>query len=461
MQNGIRNALLNGRGALRFGTNAPTIQYRDDQEKFYANETREFYLQHTKWSSDLVAAQVQGVNYDDFYAYTPLRIRVAQVIDPTTGNNLGDDWRRILIENTNIDFIPRGAKVVFNGNVWLTLNPDNITSITGTSIIKRCNATWCHLDWYGNILREPFCYGQGGNDLATANNVKINMILIDAYQHCVMQYNPETAELAHNRRILLGNQAYSVRGLQNFAQEFSEMVDGSTHIQFFDVTREEMLKSVDDLQNHVADGKGFTWGITLHGATEVGVGKTAQLSAVSMRNSKSVPNGTFYTDSVIGDNGTITQEVSDTGTERTVTYDWQSSDPTVATVSADGLVTAIAEGQATITCTLKENDSFNTSLQVSVTDGTGETHLEWICPPPETLAQFQTVTLQAALFADGEQTDDPIVYSFSGADADSYGLETEDGVVKVTAYSIPYQPLHVTATSGAYSLDADIRLTGW
>lgn len=482
MQKGIRNAVLNGRGYLSFGTNAPAMHTRDDQEQFYANETKQFYLQNLKWSSDMVLAQVQGINYDDFYAYTPLRIRTAQLIDPTTGNNLGDDWRRIIIEDAEKDFIPRGAKVVFNGNTWLVTNPDNVASVTGTAVIRRCNATWNHLDWYGNVLSEPFCYGQGGNDLATANNVKINMILMDAYQHCVMQLNPETAELAHNRRILLGDQAYAVRGLQNFAQEFSEDQE-SVHIQFFDVTREETLHAIDDVVRHIADGKGFDWQIRLNGTDALQVGKSYQFSALSVRNGINMVNGgdnsvIFTALTVNSQTGAVewglvqpngqtfidenqhlytTQEVQ--GHE--ISYIWKSSDEAVATVDESGTVTGVGEGTAIITCFLAQNTEKQSSMNVTVTAEETGSGLKWVLIPPARLAQFQTATFEAALFENGEQTESPVEYMFSGADESCYETIIEGNAVTLTAYTIPYKPLSITAKCGDETIDAEIELAGW
>lgn len=496
MQKGIRNAIINGRGHLVFGTNNPHTE--SDQEQYYIGETKEFFLQNLQWAHNMVLAEVQGIDYKNFYDYTECRIRTAKVIDPTTGQNLGDDWQRIIIEDANIDFIPRGAKVHFNGNTWLATNPDNIASATGTSIIKRCNATWCHLDWYGNVLKEPFCYGQGGNDLATANNIKINMILLDAYQHCFMQLNPETREIAHNLRILLGDQAYAVRGLQNFVQEFSDEMD-SNHIQFFDVTRMETLHELDDVINHVAEGKSFKWEILITGVPEIQVGQEYRFNAVSFRNDvRLAEDQIIYTVLAVDpETGDLTWEIvlpyvgtllaldedgklsrsaggaklyidqhqqliaEENVVPRPVTYKWVSSDESVATVDQTGTVTAIAPGQAVITCILEQNPSKQSSYAVNVVESGVGTTLAWIAAPPAKLVQYQPMTFEAALLIDGIVQDDQVTYTFSGADERDYEATVQGNKVTVTVYTIPYKPLHVTATCGGYVLETDLRLTGW
>ena len=466
MYDGIRNALLNGNVPMAFTTNAPRTA--NDQYQYYGEATKQFIMQNAQWASNLFTAKIQGMDYENFYEYTDVRIRAAQVIDPTTGQNLGDDWRRILIENTNLDFIPRGAKVVFNGNTWLVTNPDNIASVSGTAIIKRCNATWHHLDWYGNVLTEPFCYGQGSNDLATANNIKINMILLDAYQHCSMQLNPETRELAHNRRLLLGDQAYSVRGLQNFVQEIGDDIN-SVHMQFFDVSREETLSAIDDITNRVADGLGFTWEINLSGTAEMKVGSTQTLKAVSVRNGI-----TLNTDSAnavhvkltVNDAG-LPEWLPVDGTETNgvvlheVSYAWSSSDEEVATVDEDGVVTAVAAGAATITCRLQQNGSITKQMLLTVTEESTEPVLVWETEPPERAAQYQTITFKAVLMVDGEPSDEPVAYSFSGASERDYSVSIDGNTVTLTAYTLPKRPIAVQAECNGMTLNASIAFTGW
>ena len=496
VQKGIRNAILNGRGHLFFGTNNPHTE--DDQEQYFANETKAFFRENLQWSHNMVKARIQGMDYSDFYAYQEHRIRTAKVIDPTTGQNLGDDFQRIIIEDVNLDFIPRGAKVKWNGQTWLVTNPDNIASVTGTAIIKRCNATWCHLDWYGNVLKEPFCYGQGGNDLATANNIKINMILLDAYQHCFMQLNPETREITHNLRILLGDQAYAVRGLQNFVQEFSDEMD-SNHIQFFDVTRMETLHELDDVINHIAEGKAFKWEILITGVPELQVGQEYRFNAVSFRNDvRLAEDQIIYTVLAVDpETGDLTWEIvlpyvgtllaldedgklsrsaggaklyidqhqqliaEENVVPRPVTYKWVSSDESVATVDQTGTVTAIAPGQAVITCILEQNPSKQSSYAVNVVESGVGTTLAWISAPPAKLVQYQPMTFEAALLVDGVIQEDQVTYTFSGADERDYEATVQGNTVTITGYTVPYKPLHVKAECGAYVLEADIAITGW
>lgn len=435
MQTGIRNALLTaGKPYLQRGTNNP--YNGDTQTQYFADASRAFARKNLRWSSNMVLAQVQGLDDNDFYAYKPLRIRTTMMIDPTTGKNLGSDWQKIMVENPKIDFLPLGAKVIFNGNTWLVVNPMNIQSITGTSVIRRCNAVWNHLDYYGNILHEPFCYGQGAGDLATGNSVKEGMILIDAYQHSVMQLNPETEEIMHNRRMILGHQAYTVRGVQDFAQEFTEDIS-SVHIQYFDLESAEPL-AIDDMENRVADGLSFQWKISLPEEVQMKAGQEETFAPASYRNGSSE-----------AENG--------------VEYLWSSSGENTLLVSAEGRVKAVQEGNASIVCSLKKNPSITSKMAVTVVskEASIPASLEWVTPIPEQLAKYDECTIEAAYYADGVKTEESITYSFSGPVDAAYSAAQSGNIVQVKCWLPSTQPLVMTAECKNIIKTVEIKLTGW
>ena len=430
MQKGIRNAILNGHnGYIGHATNNPYA--KDSQKQYYADTTKAYYAENLQYTSNMVLAQVQGVDYDNFYTFTPLRIRTAMAIDPTTGANLGSDWQRIIVENTNIDFLPRGAKVVFNGNTWLVVNPMNIESATGTSVIRRCNAIWHYLDAYGNVKGEPFCYGQGGQDMATTNDIKETMILMNSYQHCVMQLNPGTAAIAQNVRMILGNQAFAVRGLQNFAQEFTAD-EGSVHIQFFDLAKTEPL-AIDDMDNRVAGGKAFSWEIRIEGNTEMTVGQIQTLTANSLRNGETPMMETDYI--------------------------WESKNAAVATVNENGSVTALSPGDVDIVCKLLQNENNSQIFALHVSEKQVEKHIEWITAIPQKLTQYQSVTVEAAYF--GDKNEDSIKYTISGPNTDCYSTEQNGNRLTIMCWLPSVKPLMLEAKCNGEAAKVEIMLEGW
>lgn len=429
MQKGVKNAIMNSHnGYISFATNRP---YNGDSEKqYYADLTKAYYQENLQYASNVVMAQVQGVNYDDFYAFTPLRIRTAMVIDPTTGNNLGSDWQRIMVENGSIDFLPRGAKVIFNGNTWLVSNPMNVESVLGTSVICRCNATWHYLDEYGNVQSEPFRYGQGAGELATTNDVKENMILMNGYQHSIMQYNPQTAVLHHNMRMILGNQAFTVRGLQNFVQEFTQDED-SVHIQYFELAKAEPLE-IDDMENRVADGKAFRWEIAIVGQEQMNLSEQQMLTAISMKNGEETALETSYL--------------------------WASSNDAVLSVNENGVVTSVGVGDAVVTCTLKQNPNFTQKMTISVQEAGELPSLVWDTPVPDKIQQYQSATIRANVLG---SEDVPVSYSLTGANPDCYETKQENNSLTIICWHPSDTALTVAATANGETLRAEIALEGW
>ena len=429
----IKNALVNsGVVGMRYGTNAP--YYSDDKKKYFADNTKAFNLRNLKWTSNMVEAQVQGVDYNNFYEYTSLRLRSAMLIDPTTGLNLGSDFQRIMIEDPNIDFLPRGAKVVFNGNTWLVINPQNVESISGTSVIRRCNATWRHYDYYGNMLSEPFCYGQGGYDLATANDFKKEMVLMSAYQHAIMQLNPDTQGIAHNKRLILGTLAYNVHGVQDYVQEFSEDIN-SIHIQYFDLYADEPL-DIDDMDKRIAGGKTFYWSIDLSGTDTMAVGQEQTISAKSER-MEEVPNPGLYD------------------------YEWTSSDSTIATVDETGKVKAIANGSVTISCNIVQNRSISQSITIAVTSGTIPGDLAWETEPKDKVEAYSTISFEAKWIQGSAVQPAAIEYEYAGADPESYLTEQTGNVVRLSCKYPVESPLTITAKANGLTLSKQIMLVGW
>lgn len=254
MYSGIKNALLNSAFSPIVGGNKPCTS--DTLPQYFADDTRDFMLSQMQWATDNVRAEIQGLTEQDFYVFHRVTIRTANVIHPTTGRIMNDDWQRIYVLDKRFTYIPRGAKVVFNGNVYLVVNPKNAQSIAGTAIVRRCNATWCHLSPTNCILKEPFIYGDGEWDNATGNWSRDNMMNMDGYQHAIMQKNPDTQHLQQNERFLLGSQSYTVRGVVDFIQDISTD-ENSTHIIYFDMDKAEPLHANDDEINHIANGKGI------------------------------------------------------------------------------------------------------------------------------------------------------------------------------------------------------------
>lgn len=82
---------------------------------------------------------------------------------------------------------------------------------------------------------------------------------------------------------------------------------------------------------------------------------------------------------------------------------------------------------------------------------------------PQSIAAYQSVTLSAAYFVDGEEQSDEIFWNFKNADSTAYSAVIAAGgkSVTITCFSYSETPLTVTASSNGYSVSAQIVLEGF
>ena len=213
-------------------------------------------------------------------------------------------------------------------------------------------------------------------------------------------------------------------------------------------------------------------GLTLNGDTITGTPTTAATSTftvqvtsgdaqtvtkeLSITVSVQVPDSvtlspTSLSFASLGDTATITPTVKDAHDSTIVspTVTWASSDTTAATVSAAGLVTAVANGTATITAT---SGSVSGTAAVTVTQGASS-----ITVSPDSLS-FASLTDTATLVATVKDANDStiasptVTWATSGttvATVSSAGLVTSKGNGTAT----------ITATSGSVTKTVAVTVT--
>ena len=388
--------------------------------QYFRDSSKEFYKQKIPMTCALFDGEIQGVDENDFYAWTPVRIRSSDVIDPTTGDHLNDDWQSIIIENTNIDSIHLGAYVKFNDSIWIVINPDDVGSVTGNTIVKRCNCTYNTLDYFGNVVQTPMSYAKG-MALASQNDVKEYINLPSTYQHVALQLNEATANVHNNTRLILGGQAYFFTGVTNFIREYT-MDPASAHLIRAECRLGE-ANVYDDLVNEVANDSAFTWEIDISGSAKMMVGGTQTLTATSLRNGKA-PDAANHP----------------------FTYIWSSSDPDIISVDENGNLTALSDGISVITCSLSENPSICATMDIEASESLTGAYVEFINDLPQDIQAFESVTCEAAYFVNGVKQADTVSYSFNWADTSRYGITVDGNMLTITCYAPSNMPLVVTAT---------------
>lgn len=429
----IRNVTLLGGTASR-RANVPR-QYNDRQKQYGGDATALFYAERAKYATDFVDARVQGLVPGDFYAWRGQKMRISDTIKQGASlTRKTDDQKEYLLADRSIDYIPEGAKIETMGSTWLATNPSNLSSAAGSGIMRRCNATWNHLDWYGKVLKEPILV-EKQQAMATANDFQEAALIMQGYFNIICQKNPETDELDQNSRLILGRRAFQITGYSDVTQEFTGEEE-STHLLYFAARIQEPDETIDDLARRVAGGKTFSWEIRISGTTVLSEGATAQMTAESIRCGVHV----------------------DRDECRPVSYFWESNDESIATVDADGLVTAVGAGNCTITARLAQNPEIVSEIALTVADAASGAEVRFLTEPPEMIGAYDAVTLRAAYYEGGTRKDDAVTWEMSGASEDAYTAAALGNQLTIQNWGGSETPLTVTAKYGDASVSASIRL---
>ena len=433
----LKNAMLTGQGLVAWGNNAPG-QYNDRQHQYFSAETRTFTQRMARYSSDYVIARVQGLDPKNPYSWQEREIRMADIVRPTAAIQRDfDDYKMILFADRDIEYIMQGAKIEAMGSTWIVYNPLNVSGSDGAAVIRRCNAVWNFQDWYGNVVSEPILVE---NNRANANDsdTQNSMSIAKGYFNVLCQYNDHTRQIDTNTRMILGTGAYRVTGYSDFDMEYTGDY-GSVRMLQFSVRFEEANFAIDDMENHVAGGKAFSWDITLIAPEKINVGEVVGSKVRSMRNG---------------------QNVVSSG-EHPISYYYTSSDKSVLTVTNDGQITAVAEGTATVTATLSQNPQYSAAMELTVTET--EDGVSFTSTIPQTLGAFESATIYADYFVDGESQLVPLNWTVTGADETAYSCDVDAGGGSVTIQCFGYSPtpLVITAEYNGESTTASIALEGF
>lgn len=433
----IKNSINYSELRRSFDTNSPS-QYANQQRQYMADVSRQFIAQRAYLSSDYVVAEVQGIT-DNFYEFVTTKIRLSDIISPSISiSRKTDDFKEILFADPKIAYIPVGAKINTMGSTWLVINPSNIASAQTSAVIVRCNTSYNSYNQYGALVTEPI-YVEKSSMLGNDDFTKQNLVLIDGYFNVICQLNENTKKLGHNQRIMLGTMPYHITGFTDFMQEFSGDRE-SVHLLSFTARLEEATQNDDTEDDFVANGESQEYSVSMIGAVDrMAVAESVQLSAALLQGSDEILPST----------------------ENPITWIWISSDNSVVSVDSSGLLTALKEGNASVSVSLAQNEAIKASIDVSVTVGVNEPYVKFTTFSDASISQYDSEIYTAAYFENGEETSEPIIWTFSGASDVDYTADVDGNTVMITCDSASDIPLILTASCNGYSASVSIALEGY
>lgn len=427
------------------------------QNQYFQSETAAYTQHMGQYASNVYAADCQGLNPDSFYDWQKVKLRSIRAAQAQTGETMPDDWQRIyLISPANYTYIPQGAMLKYADNTWIVYKGKNVSAILGSAIVRRCNAVINVLDWYGNIVTVPMSYSKMGT-LGNAPHTTENTITSKNYIACICQLNEYSRQFHENTRIILGDTAYAMRGLDDFTREFTDDPN-SVHLITFTIERVE-VQPFDSIELGVADYGGFSWELHVDWNNSMRTGMTQALNVTSRRNNVPVEDGE----------------------EHAISYLYESSDDSILTVDENGVVTAISEGEAEITISLAQNPSIKQTVHIEVPAAENE-YVAFTTTLPKTLHEGESIEIGAAFFQNGLSTNFPITITFSGVEAGVIGFNRvyasesmalsntvysgeaysevidADSRVKLNVYHASQRPLTITAEYNGYTATEELWL---
>jgi uncharacterized protein YjdB len=370
-------------------------------------------------------------------------VRINHVISAFTGDNEGDDWKKLSFNG--IKDLHMGDFFAFSNNYWVVVNVENIKSPTSTCTVRRCNNVLRWMASDGSLYQYPCALGY---KIARNKNLessgaafpRLEGILVATTQH-----NASTATIQPNQRFLFGNPsnwvAYMVQGggLVNF-QNLQTTSNTSYGILELDIQAVAENAETDDFTNGIADVNKFVYDISIAPSSFGGI---------------------------VGDSITLvpTVTLNDEVVTRTVT--WSSSNAKKATVDATtGIVTLVAVGNATITGELANNSTVSQDVVITIAaTPPADTYSFEISPTTNYILQGNDETYTVKLLKNG--VDQSATFTFtvdssSTAPTSSYEF-TVMGIDSFKVENLAMSlgaPLIISAVSGTHNELITILLKG-
>ena len=174
--------------------------------------------------------------------YNEIECRWTSVIDPKTGKDFGDEYRKIIFDTYNHNKW-LGQMYQYNDNYWLAINTNTKVGASCSSILKRCNN---RLKWYddnGQFHNIPCVFSRE----VSSENMKDGSNGVPQIWGTIkiqVQLNSETKLLKLNQRLIFDGFAFQIQQINNHVSD--------TYMELY--LFETQLQVTDDVVNNVVNG---------------------------------------------------------------------------------------------------------------------------------------------------------------------------------------------------------------
>lgn len=222
-----------------------------------------------------------------------------------------------------------GDNVEWNSEHWIVIEKEPVEDFYTKGLIKKCESSLKWLDSQGKIKEAFFTIKQAPNGTVDAGNI---ITLSKEKRTILIQSNPDTQLIKKGKRFIFDEQCWLVVGRNGLTEGLLELTLDED--QFNDAVDNKTLR-IADYYGNIAN---YTISIVNSDIASIQEGSSLQLNVEVQSNGSAV--------------------------SKPVTY--STTDASIATVSVDGLINAIAVGTTTITVQLQDDASVNDTIIVTV-----------------------------------------------------------------------------------------------
>ena len=181
--------------------------------------------------------------------YNEINCRITSLIDPKTGKDFGDEYRKIIFDNYSHNKW-LGQLYKFDNYYWLATNTNTRINASASSILRRCNN---ELKWYDDngILHVVPCVFSRE---VSAENMKDGSNGVPQIWGTIKiqaQRNEETNLLKLNQRLIFDGFAFQIQQINNHLYLFVILI--FLYIEFY--LFETQIQVTDDTINDIVNGK--------------------------------------------------------------------------------------------------------------------------------------------------------------------------------------------------------------
>jgi len=367
-------------------------------KEFYLNQIQELVNGQFDNASTVQSDVEEEIEFGTL-SFVPCESRITSLIDVKTGKKNNDDFKKILFRDVTHQ-PPLGTRYRFEDNIWIAYATDNIKSATSSAYLQRCNCTMNSQDKYGNIHEEPCYVDYNLMETQLLTNIQLDVPAGRIEVKC--QLNKYTKDVDVNARFIFGDDVYKLRSRSkpNRLNTFDK--DSVTFLSFY--ANYDNKAEDDNFDLTVANYKTYNYVISCQSNIKNTIG------------AKDTLKSTVYLDGI-----EIEEDVL-----------WYSSDASIIEINeVTGEYTLVGLGICNVTCKLKNNIIFNTSIKVEVVDVIIDSYHDAILPNITYVKLNQKQTYEVFEYNNGIPTDTTFT---------------------INSYDVPDKNYHIDTTLNGFSI---------